>query len=144
MSSITPLSSLTLTLTLTLTCHLVISIGFKIADNTRRILLYNRPYQRHKAFFSIVRSIFPVQELCGAMTALALAKKDLLGYKMSYFQILSRSVILHAMANFRGMKPFYIWGSDRPWDELQLQAWNAIDEATPTEMITKTATSLLW
>ena len=40
------------------------------------------------------------------------------GYKTSYFQVLFPSVLLHAMANFRGMKPFYVWKSSRPWDEV--------------------------
>jgi hypothetical protein len=58
---------------------IVISLGIKVADNLRRILLYTHRHQKHKSFFAISRSFFPVQELCGAMTALAYAKKNILG-----------------------------------------------------------------
>ena len=37
---------------------------------------------------------------------------------MSHLQILIPSIVLHSMANFRGMKPLHIWSSSRPWDEV--------------------------
>ena len=40
------------------------------------------------------------------------------GYKLSHFQVLFPSVFLHCMANFRGMKPVYVWKAGRPWDEV--------------------------
>lgn len=58
---------------------IAISLGIKVADNLRRILLYTHKHQKHKSFFAISRSFFPVQELCGAMTAIAYAKKNILG-----------------------------------------------------------------
>lgn len=42
-----------------MTMMTAISIGIKVADNVRRILLYTHPNQKHKMFFSIARSFFP-------------------------------------------------------------------------------------
>lgn len=44
---------------------LAISLGLRMADNIRRILLYTAPKDKYKTFFAICRSVFPVQELCG-------------------------------------------------------------------------------
>lgn len=38
------------------------------------------------------------------MTALALAKRDLLGFYTPLWKILAPAVVIHGMANYRGMK----------------------------------------
>lgn len=83
---------------------LAASLGLKLADNGRRILLYTKLNDENKGFYAICRGIFPIQELCGTMTALALAKRDLLGVDMPLWKLLSPSIVIHGMANFRGMK----------------------------------------
>jgi hypothetical protein len=70
----------------------------------RRILLYTKAQHANKSFFAIFRGIFPIQELCGTLTALALAKRDLLGFYTPLWQVLGPAVVLHGMANYRGMK----------------------------------------
>lgn len=83
---------------------LAVSIGLKIADTGRRILMYTKPYHDDKSFYALCRGIFPIHELCGTMTALALAKRDVLGQDMPLWKILAPAVVIHGMANFRGMK----------------------------------------
>lgn len=83
---------------------LAVSMGFKLADAARRVLLYTKPNHTSKGFYAICRGLFPIQELCGTMTALALAKRDLLGFHVPIWRLLAPSVVVHGMANFRGMK----------------------------------------
>lgn len=123
---------------------LAASLGLKVMDNTRRILLYAYPHQRHKSFFAVARSFFPVQELCGAMTALALGKRDLIGHKISLFEAIRPAIFLHVMASLRGVKPMFVWNSHRPWDEIQLQAWNAADNSPPQQLFLSGAMNMLW
>lgn len=120
------------------------ALGIKVADNIRRILLYSQPNQRHKMFFAVTRGIFPIQELCGAITALNLARHDILGHKISLLASISPSIVLHIMANLRGVKPMFVWGSKRPWDEIQLQAWNAADSSKPQQLLFSGVMNLLW
>jgi hypothetical protein len=42
--------------------------------------------------------------LCGTMTALLLARRDVLGVNLPLWKIIGPAVFLHGMANFRGMK----------------------------------------
>ena len=144
---------------------LAISLGLKVADNYRRILLYNAPSDRYKAFFAIGRGIFPVQELCGILTALGRAEEALTNgdsvhdkkggnndnmkrkkkkKKKRAFRALGPAILLHFMANFRGMKPLYVWASKNPWDEIQIQALGAPDHASAAELIAKCGLNLLW
>jgi hypothetical protein len=123
---------------------LAASLGLKVMDNTRRILLYAYPHQRHKSFFAVARSFFPVQELCGAMTALALGRRDLIGHKVSLFEAIRPAIFLHVMASLRGVKPMFVWNSHRPWDEIQLQAWNAADNSAPQQLFLSGAMNMLW
>jgi hypothetical protein len=81
-----------------------ISVALKLADAARRILLYTKPNNSNKGFYAIWRGIFPIHELCGAMTAIALAKRDLLGVDIPMWKILAPAVVVHGMANFRGKK----------------------------------------
>lgn len=83
---------------------LATSIGLKIADVGRRILMYTKPQNEDKVFYALCRGIFPIHELCGTMTALALAKRDVLGQDMPLWKILGPAVVIHGMANLRGMK----------------------------------------
>ena len=126
--------------------HMVVLIcdSWQIADNTRRILLYTAPHHKHKDFFAVARGFFPVQELCSIMSALHLAGIDLLQKRTFRFYAAMSAVILHAMANIRGMKPLYVWDSSRPWDELQLQAWDAESNATPQQLLLTGGMNLLW
>jgi hypothetical protein len=83
---------------------LAVSLGLKLLDATRRILVYTKAHHPDKSFYAACRGLFPIQELCGTMTALELAKRDLLGVDMPLWKLLAPAVVIHAMANFRGMK----------------------------------------
>ena len=83
---------------------LAISIALKLADAARRILLYTKATDVNKGFYAICRGIFPIQELCGAMIAIALAKRDLLGVDIPRWKLLAPAIVVHAMANFRGKR----------------------------------------
>lgn len=120
------------------------SLGLKAADNARRILMYTKPEDTSKPFFALARGFFPVHELCGAFTALNLVRQDILGERMSWFRLLAPAVILHSMANFRGMKPVFKWASSSPWTEMQLQALSAPDYATALQQIWKAVWGLVW
>ena len=104
---------------------LAVSIGIKLCDSTRRILMYTKDHNANKSFYALCRGIFPIHELCGTMTALALAKRDVLGWDMPLWKMLAPAVAVHGMANFRGMKPIFKWNSSTPWSEMQLAPWNA-------------------
>ncbi|CAM9446731.1 unnamed protein product, partial [Heterosigma akashiwo] len=49
-------------------------LGLKTLDNFRRILMYTKPGQTHKHLFAALRGLFPVQELCAALTAIRWAR----------------------------------------------------------------------
>ena len=46
------------------------AMGLKMADNLRRISLYARPAHHQRTFFAFARGIFPLHELCAALTAM--------------------------------------------------------------------------
>jgi hypothetical protein len=83
---------------------ITLRVNFLIILLVRRILLYTKAHHANKSFFAIFRGIFPIHELCGTMTALALAKRDLLGFYTPLWKILAPAVVVHGMANYRGMK----------------------------------------
>jgi hypothetical protein len=83
---------------------LAVSLGLKWADTIRRVCMYSKAKDEHKALYALLRGLFPVQEFCGIMTALRLARRDVLGQKMPFWSIVLPSVVVHGMANFRGMK----------------------------------------
>jgi hypothetical protein len=83
---------------------LAASIGLKLCDAARRILMYTKPQHADKSLYAFFRGIFPIHELCGTMTAIGLAKRDLLGLDIPLWKILLPAVVVHGMANFRGMK----------------------------------------
>ncbi|KAJ1452423.1 hypothetical protein M885DRAFT_499090 [Pelagophyceae sp. CCMP2097] len=94
-----------------------------------------------------VRGALPIHELCAALTATRLARRDAAllqdaaeakrpGLKRarpqsySVLRVIAPAALLHASAIFRGMKPAFKPASAAPWVELQLQAWNQPDDAT--------------
>lgn len=83
---------------------LAASLGMKMCDVFRRILLYTKSGDSNKGFYAVCRGLFPIHELCGTMTAIALAKRDVLGVDMPLWKMLAPAVVIHGMANFRGMK----------------------------------------
>ena len=83
---------------------LAASIGLKLCDASRRILMYTKPHHANKGFYAFCRGMFPIHELCGTMTAIGLAKRNLLGVSMPLWKLLLPAVVVHGMANFRGMK----------------------------------------
>jgi len=83
---------------------LAASLGLKLADAGRRILMYTKPTDDYKSFYAVCRGLFPIQELCGTITALSLAKRDLLGVDIPFWKVVGPAVVIHGMANFRGMK----------------------------------------
>jgi len=123
---------------------LAVSLGLKLCDTGRRILLYTKPNQPNKSFYAICRGIFPIQELCGTMTAIALAKRDLLGMDMPLWKMLAPAVVIHGMANFRGMKPIFKWNSATPWSEMQLSPLSMPDSSTLPQLLSKGFAKLMW
>jgi len=99
---------------------LAVSLGIKWADAIRRVCMYTKAHDERKSVYAFLRGIFPVQELCGIMTALRLARRDVLGQKMPLWTLLLPAVIVHAMANLRGTKPIFKWNGSTPWAEMQL------------------------
>lgn len=83
---------------------LAVSVGLKLADSIRRTCMYTKAGDANKGFYAFCRGIFPIQELCGTVTALGLARRDVLGQKQPLWKLLLPAVIIHGMANFRGMK----------------------------------------
>lgn len=76
----------------------------KLFDVTRRILMYTKDSDMYKRTYAICRGSFPIHELCGTITALLLARRDVLGVNLPQWQIIGPAVLIHGMANFRGMK----------------------------------------
>lgn len=99
---------------------LAVSLGIKWADAIRRVCMYTKIHDEQKSVYAFLRGVFPVQELCGIMTALGLARRDVLGQKMPLWKLLLPATIVHSMANLRGMKPIFKWNSSTPWTEMQL------------------------
>ena len=123
---------------------LAVSIGLKLADAGRRVLMYTKPHHADQSFYAICRGIYPIHELCGTMTAIALAKREILGVDMPVWKILAPAVVIHGMANFRGMKPIFKWNSNTPWSEMQLSPWSAADPSTPQQLLSKGFAKLMW
>jgi len=116
---------------------LMASIGLKLCDSVRRILMYTKKDDKNKEFYAFLRGIFPIQELCGTMTALQLAKRDVLGVQLPVWKILAPGVLIHGVANFRGMKPIFKWNSSTPWSEMQLAPWNGLKDQFLTKGFSK-------
>ena len=123
---------------------LAVSLGIKLCDSFRRILMYTKASHPNKSFYAVLRGMFPIHELCGTMTALGLAKRDVLGVNMPLWKLLFPAVFIHGMANFRGMKPLFKWNAATPWSEMQLSPWNAADDSTLPQLINKGFAKLMW
>jgi hypothetical protein len=123
---------------------LAVSTGMKLCDSARRILMYTKADHMNKSFYALFRGLFPIHELCGTMTALALAKRDVLGVDMPIWKMLLPAVFIHGMANFRGMKPIYKWNAATPWSEMQLSPWHAADDSTLPQLMNKGFAKLMW
>ena len=86
-------------------CHmLAASFGLKLCDSIRRVLMYTKKNDLDKEFYAFFRGVLPIHELCGTMTALELAKRDILGLKVPLWRMLLPAVVIHSMANLKGMK----------------------------------------
>lgn len=120
------------------------SMGLKLADNLRRVCLYTGHSDHQKTFFAFARGVFPLHEICGALTAMQLAKREILGRPLPYWRIILPATVLHAMGNFRGKKPLFKWASGTPWVEMQLQAWSTADDAPPSKVIMNGCLGLFW
>lgn len=83
---------------------LAVTLGIKLADSIRRVCMYTKPQNAAKTFYAVFRGVFPVRELCGTITALGLARRDVLGQHVPLWKILFPATVIHGMANFRGMK----------------------------------------
>ena len=132
------------TIQYTISRMVAVSLGMKAADNARRILLYTKPHHHNAFLFAIARGFFPVQELCASLTAIALSTRDVLGSRqVPLWRVLCLPILFHSMANIRGMKPFWKWPSSKPWIEMQLQVWTALDSTTPVQLFSLLA-SFMW
>ena len=83
---------------------LAASLGIKLADSVKRTMMYTKKGDTKKQLYSILRGFYPVHELCGTMTALELAKRNVLGLDIPLWRILFPAVFIHGMANLKGMK----------------------------------------
>lgn len=123
---------------------LAASLGMKLCDATRRVLMYTKYNHEHKSFYAFFRGFFPIHELCGSMTALELAKRDVLGLSVPLWKLLLPAVGVHGIANLKGMKPIYKWNSLSPWSELQLSPWYNVGPMPPALAVTKLMPKLMW
>ena len=120
------------------------SLGLKLADSVRRALMYTKSSDAHKGFYALMRGIFPIHELCGTLTALQLARRDVLGLEMPLWKLIFPAAFIHGMANFRGMKPIFKWNSSTPWSEMQMSPWNMADDSTFFQIISKGFGKFMW
>jgi hypothetical protein len=123
---------------------LAVSLGLKLSDSIRRVCMYTKPDDLHKTFYSVCRGLFPIQELCGTVTALGLARRDVLGQKNPLWKLLLPSAIIHGMANFRGKKPIFKWNAATPWSEMQLSPHFRPQDATLTQLAVKAFPKVMW
>jgi hypothetical protein len=100
---------------------LAISLGLKVADNTMRICLARSRQYRKNNFFALARGLFPVQELCGVLTALSISRRITMGNEKWNLICLGPAIAFHAFALLRGMKPFFVLESHSSWDELLME-----------------------
>ncbi len=123
---------------------LAASLGMKMCDSTRRVLMYTKHDDMHKSFYAFFRGFFPIHELCGSMTALELAKRDVLGLNKPLWRILLPAVFIHGMANLKGMKPIFKWNAGAPWSEIQMSPWWVVDYSNLSQVIGKGLPKVMW
>lgn len=107
------------------------SLGMKFCDTTRRVLVYNRRSNVNKNFYAMFRGFYPIQDLCGVMTALELAKRDVLGLDIPTWKLIFPAAFVHAVANLKGKKPIFKFNSSAPWTELGLWIPGSIPKDAP-------------
>ena len=78
------------------------------------------------------------------MTALLLARRNVLGVNTPLWKILGPAVFIHGMANFRGMKPIFKWGSSTPWSEMQLYPWKVGTNFTLKQLLSTSYAKIVW
>lgn len=78
------------------------------------------------------------------MTALLLARRNILGVNTPLWKILGPAVFIHGMANFRGMKPIFKWGSSTPWSEMQLYPWKEGSTFTLKQLLSTSYAKIVW
>lgn len=105
---------------------------------------YTKKSDDYKNFYAICRGVFPIHELCGTTTALLLAQRDVLGVHTPLWKILGPAVFIHGMANFRGMKPIFKWGSSTPWSEMQLYPWKVGSNFTLKQLLSTSYAKIVW
>mmetsp|Transcript_1476 Transcript_1476/g.3330 ORF Transcript_1476/g.3330 Transcript_1476/m.3330 type:complete len:842 (-) Transcript_1476:145-2670(-) len=128
-----------------ITQMLAASLGLKLFDVSRRILMYTKETDEYKRIYAVCRGTFPIHELCGTMTALLLARRDVVGDNLPQWKIIGPAVFLHAMANFRGMKPIFKWNSSTPWSEMQINRLKKDDNGYIwKQLIPQTYSKLVW
>eukprot|EP00557_Chaetoceros_sp_GSL56_P000243 CAMPEP_0176501246 /NCGR_PEP_ID=MMETSP0200_2-20121128/14053_1 /TAXON_ID=947934 /ORGANISM="Chaetoceros sp., Strain GSL56" /LENGTH=1004 /DNA_ID=CAMNT_0017900109 /DNA_START=140 /DNA_END=3154 /DNA_ORIENTATION=+ len=121
------------------------SVGIKLCETTRRILLYTKQGDAYKSFYAFFRGFYPIHELCGCMTALELAKRNILGMNLPLWRMIFPAVFIHGMANLKGKKPIFKWNSSSPWSEIQMSPWYMRDPSmTTSQMLSKGFTKLMW
>lgn len=121
------------------------SVGMKMCETTRRILLFTKNGDAHKSFYAFFRGFYPIHELCGCMTALELAKRNILGLNLPLWRMIFPAAFIHSLANLKGKKPIFKWNSASPWSEIQMSPWYMRDSSmTNSQMISKGFTKLMW
>eukprot|EP00985_Skeletonema_marinoi_P010034 scaffold4726_cov103-Skeletonema_marinoi.AAC.2 len=123
---------------------LAASLGLKLFDVTRRILMYTKKSDEHKHFFAVARGVYPIHELCGTMTALLLARRDVVGIDLSIWKIVGPAIVIHGLANFRGMKPIFKWNASTPWSEMQIPPFKAGSDFSFTHLIPTSYAKIVW
>ena len=89
------------------------SIGIKLADSVKRTMMYTKKGDSNKKFYALMRGFYPVHELCGTMTALELAKRNILGLDIPQWRMLFPAVFIHGMANLKEkLKEIYACNPD--------------------------------
>ena len=90
------------------THFLAVSLGLKLCDSIRRILMYTKKSNANKAFYALCRGGYPIHELCGIMTALQLVSfvcchMIVIGSKICYcplYQIMEEYDCVHFLILF--------------------------------------------
>ena len=97
-----------------------------------------------KQLLRSARGVYPIHELCGTMTALFLARRDVLGINLSIWKIVGPAIVIHSLANFRGMKPIFKWNSSTPWSEMQLNPFKIGSDFSFSHLIPTSYAKIVW
>lgn len=126
-------------------CHYVSVLDNHLSDVVVIYpLRYTKKSDDYKNFYAVCRGVFPIHELCGTVTSLLLARRNVLGVQTPLWKILGPAVFIHGMANFRGMKPVFKWGSSTPWSEMQLYPWKVGSNFTLKQLLSTSYAKIVW